>query len=133
MYPPPGPPGWPPQGPQQMQGWGPPQSYAPPPPPQIPPGCVMCGTCRYIGPPRATTVGGPSGCLAIVLLFCGIVPGVLYLLFASGDTVYSCQNCGNGTGPGQGGGGSNASGCAVIMLVCLVLGIISMVVQAIVR
>lgn len=94
----------------------------------------MCGACRYIGPPRATTVGGPSGCLAIVLLFFGIVPGVLYLLFASGDTVYSCQNCGNGTGPGQGNGaGSNASGCAIIMLVFLALGVISMLVQGITR
>lgn len=126
MYPPPGPPGWPPQGPQPPQGWQqppqgyPPQSFVPPPPMQIPAGCTMCGVCRYVGIPRQSTVGGPSGCLAIVLLFCGIVPGVLYLLFASGDTVYNCQNCGNSTGPGQG-GSSGTSGCAIIMGIFLAL------------
>lgn len=38
---------------------------------------------------------GVSGCLAVALLFCGVVPGVLYLIFggSSGSEYAYCQRC----------------------------------------
>lgn len=122
------PPGWPPQGPQQP--WGAPPGYAPQ-TPQIPPGYAVCPACRTCAPPRVVSTGGPSGCLAIVLLFCGIVPGVLYLLFAGSTNFRVCANCGNNLG--LAGESSNAKGCGIVLLALIAVGLVSTFVEALLR
>lgn len=111
------PPGWPPQGPQQQ--WGAPPGYAPQ-QPQIPPGYAVCPACRACAPPRIVSTGGPSGCLTILLLCFGIIPGVLYLLFAGSVDHRVCAYC--GLGLGVAGESSNAKGCAIVFLVLLGIG-----------
>lgn len=103
------PPGWGPQG-------YPPQNFGPP--MQVPPGHVLCPNCRCVGIPNVSTVGGPSGCLAIVLLCFGILPGVLYLLFASGTDYRHCSRCGVGLGVAP--NSSNSLGC-IIALVSIII------------
>lgn len=89
--------------------------------PQIPPGFAVCPACRTCAPPRIVSTGGPSGCLAIVLLLCGIVPGVLYLLFASSTDFRACANCGMSLGVA--GESSGAKGCGVALLALLAAGV----------
>ncbi len=79
-----------------MPGWKPPPpagvTFATPQwTPPAPPTCLRCG---YAGPPVTASHGGPSGCLAVILLCFGLLPGVLYLLFASGTYTMSCPQCG---------------------------------------
>lgn len=48
-------------------------------------------SCGYVGVGKRT--GGTSGCLLLILLLLGIVPGILYLLFA-GSPGITCPKCG---------------------------------------
>jgi len=89
--------------------------------PQIPPGYAVCPACRACAPPRIVSTGGPSGCLAILLLCFGIVPGLLYLLFTSSVEHRVCANC--GVGLGVAGESSGAKGCGVVLLALLLMGV----------
>jgi hypothetical protein len=51
--------------------------------------------CGYYGEPNEK--GGTIGCLFIVLLIFGIIPGILYLLFA-GESRKTCPKCGREAG-----------------------------------
>ena len=81
-------------------------SYQGPPSPmpiQVPPGCIGCNHCGYLGAPRVVSHGGegPSGCLTLVLLCFGIVPGLLYLAFGGTDGAgwAYCPRCNAPFGP----------------------------------
>jgi hypothetical protein len=52
---------------------------------------VKC-PCGYYGEPNVK--GGAVGILAVVLLLFGILPGLLYLLFAGRSNRKSCPKCG---------------------------------------
>jgi hypothetical protein len=100
-----------------MPGWKPPpaggmvaatpQWTAPP-----APTCLRCG---YAGPPISTSHGGPDGCLGLVLLCLGILPGVLYFIFASTTQVRHCPQCGGFLGQ------STGSGCLTVLVALAVL------------
>lgn len=47
--------------------------------------------CGYKG--KGKESGGKSGCLLIILLLFGILPGILYLLFAGSKSIV-CPKCG---------------------------------------
>ncbi len=47
--------------------------------------------CGYRGP--GAKDGGSSGCLLLILLVCGVLPGILYLLFCGKPGVV-CPRCG---------------------------------------
>ena len=75
-----------------------------------------CTRCGYAGAPHTSSHGGPSGCLLILLLCIGIVPGLLYLVFTSTTKMRHCPQCGGFLGQSEG------AGCAgVIAAVCLLL------------
>ena len=57
----------------------------------MPPTCLRCG---YAGPPIAASTGGPDGCLTVLLLCAGILPGVLYVIFVGTTQHRSCPQCG---------------------------------------
>lgn len=71
--------------------------------PTVPGGSIWCRYCGFIAPPRVVAYGGSSasGCLVLVLLCFGVVPGLLYLVFGgSPSTDYAhCQRCGAPHGP----------------------------------
>lgn len=69
-----------------------------------------------------TTHGGPSAGLAVVLLFFGILPGVLYLLFSSTTETRHCPQCGAYLGQSSGTGCGTA--LAVIAVGCVLLGLL---------
>lgn len=54
---------------------------------------IICpnAQCGYRGTGRAT--GGRSGCLLIVLLMLGLIPGLIYMLF-TGKSGVCCPKCG---------------------------------------
>ena len=54
---------------------------------------IICpnGNCNYRG--MGKVMGRRSGCLLIVLLLFGVLPGILYLLF-SGSSGVCCPKCG---------------------------------------
>lgn len=47
--------------------------------------------CGYRGPGKRD--GGSSGCLLLILLLCGLLPGILYLLLCGTPGVI-CPRCG---------------------------------------
>lgn len=54
---------------------------------------IICpnNNCGYRGTGKEQ--GGKSGCLFIILLFLGIIPGILYLLYCGKPSVI-CPKCG---------------------------------------
>lgn len=47
--------------------------------------------CGYRG--RGKRIGGQSGCLLVILLCLGIIPGLIYMMF-SGASGIQCPRCG---------------------------------------
>ena len=48
--------------------------------------------CNYRGPGKSD--GSKSGCLLLILLCLGILPGILYLLFCGKSNSMICPRCG---------------------------------------
>lgn len=48
--------------------------------------------CGYRGPGKKT--GASDGCLVLILLILGILPGILYLLFCGNRNGMVCPKCG---------------------------------------
>ena len=69
------------------------QTARPPRNKRVPPGGVICPNphCGFVGRPQRKSRG--SIIVAIVLLFAGAIPGILYILFTSGSD-YFCPQCG---------------------------------------
>lgn len=51
---------------------------------------ITCPNCGFTGQGKPD---GASGCLTIILLMIGIIPGILYLLFC-GKSGIICPKCG---------------------------------------
>lgn len=107
-----------------MPGWKPPPpaGMTPAAPQWTAPPSPTCLRCGYAGPPVTASHGGPSGCLAVVLLCVGILPGVLYLLFAGSTETRSCPQC--GTFLGQSSGTGCLTALATVAVGCVALGLL---------
>lgn len=55
---------------------------------------IICpnSNCKYSGPGKSD--GATSGCLLVVLLCLGILPGIIYLLFCGRSNSMVCPRCG---------------------------------------
>lgn len=99
-------------------------SYAPP--SALPPGSIICPNpnCGYRGPPTTTATGGSSGCLLLILLCLGIVPGILYLLLAGrAQYIGSCPQCRVTVGPVPAPPASRGQGITLLVLL-VILGVV---------
>jgi hypothetical protein len=81
---------------------------------------IQCpnGACRYQGPPELS--GGSSWIIFILLLFLGIIPGLIYALVASGTKDVSCPRCGMVLGKQKVGSGTGRVVLFLVLLVVLV-------------
>lgn len=93
-----------------MPGWVPPQGMAPAQMTATLLSPPTCGRCGFYGAAMVSSHGGPSGCLAVVLLCCGVLPGLLYLFFTNSVETRHCPQCGAYLGQ------SSGSGCVTALV-----------------